>query len=801
MLIPLSWLRDYVDIDISVEELADKLTFSGTEVEAIIRSGECPDGVIVAEILEVQDHPDADKLKLCRVNTGAAEFSVVCGADNFEVGDKAAFAPPGTRLPGDLEIQTRKVRGEVSEGMLCAADEIGLSDDHSGIHLMERDAPVGTALSALLPEADTVLRLEVTWNRQDCLSIIGMAREVSALLGKSLKLPDIAYEEAGLPVKELVDIQIEDSERCGRYTARVLTEVSVTESPEWMQRRLHLCGVRPINNIVDITNYVMLECGQPLHAFDYDLVKDRSIVVRQAAAGESMTTLDGEKRDLASETLVIADGGGAVALAGIMGGDGSEIGEGTGSVLLESANFDAAGVHRSSVSLDISSESSHRFERGVDIELADWASSRAVSLLVAHAGGCAAKGGIDVYPGKPDPREVSCRFSRVRDLLGVQIGDPEILAIFQSLGMTAETIPDGSCVVKVPSFRGDIRIEADLIEEVARMHGLDQVPVAMPSAALGQGVDPHPPRKVARCRDQLIGLGLTEIMNYSYVSEDLLKAFGHHDALRTVVLPNPVSSEQSHLRRQLIPQIVESLGRNMSRQVDRAALFEIGRVFIARDGGEIKEEDRVAIGLMGPVGRSGFEARRAVENDEMFLWIKGIVEEICRNQNAVTVSFTPTNDVAMESGWAVELSINGRPCGMLGLISESIRSEWRISGAVGVAELDLAMLVATSLETVRIESVPVYPSVSRDIAIIIDESVRHEEILGAIRSAGPVELTEIILFDIFRNKRIGHGKKSMAYSLIYQSVERTLTDEEVNGYHRSVMDALQGQLDAEIREG
>ena len=488
-----------------------------------------------------------------------------------------------------------------------------------------------------------------------------------------------------------------------------------------------------------------------------------------------------------------------MALAGIMGGEGSEINDSTNTVLLESAQFDAPGVHRTSVAIGISSESSHRFERGVDIEGVEWASARAASLLAEHAGGAVCRGVVDVYPGKAEAHQIACRFARVRQLLGVEIEDAEILKILQSLDIGADDAGDGTFTVTVPSFRLDLSVEADVIEETARIHGLDNVPVAMPAAVLGEGVSDEPARKVSRCRDQLIALGLTEIMNYSYVSESLVSLFGGNPD-ECVVLPNPVSSEQSHLRSSLIPQVVESLGRNMSRQVDQAALFEIGRTFTPDEQGAIQEEDHLAIGLMGPVGRSGFEARDEVENEEMFLWIKGIVERLCDTQKIGNFEIVPVSHPGMQEGHAAIIQVPDKIFGLFGLVAESIRSEWRISSPVGVAEIDVPALIENALRSPSIESLPAYPSVSRDIAMIVPENVRHEDIQRTIREAGPAELTEIVLFDIFRSKRIGHGKKSMAYSLVYQSLERTLTDEEVNAHDRAVIDALQSRLDAEVRE-
>ena len=799
MKVPIGWLRDYVAVDAAPGEIAERLTFSGVEVEGIETVGSDWQGVVAGEILGVSPHPRADRLRLCRVADGRGELQVVCGADNFEVGDKVALACMGCTLPGGMKIRESKLRGEISRGMLCAEDELGLSDDHSGILLLPRETPAGTPLAEVLGPPETVLDLEITWNRPDCLSIAGIAREVAALFGAELRLPDTAVKESSVPVEDLAQVVIQAPDDCPRYTARVLQDVRIGPSPLWMQRRLSLCGVRPISNIVDVTNYVMLECGQPLHAFDYRLLSDRRIIVRRARPGESMATLDGTSRGLSEDMLVIADADQAVAVAGVMGGAGSEIRADTQTVLLESAVFSPPGIRRTSSRLGLSTESSHRFERGVDIGGAERWSRRAAGLMADLSGGSLARGVVDVYPGETLAREVSCRFGRLQSLVGVEVRPERAVSILASLELPVVRSDAESCTVSVPTFRPDIRIEADLIEEVARMVGLDQVPATVPQAHAAPEPDDRSARAMRACRATLIGLGLTEAMSYSFLSAPLLDMFGLDTPDQRVALPNPVSTDYAVMRSSLVPQLGESLARNLARQVHDVGLFEMGRVFLRNEKKAFVEQERVAIGLMGKMGRVALDRRRPVEAEEMFLWMKGILEALAAARRR-PISFEPAESACLEPGWAVAVSADGVPCGMMGLLCSRIRTDWRMAEPVAVAEVGLAALCRNALDVPAARPVPAYPAVDRDLAVIVDESVTHARILQVIRAAAPKELTDVELFDIFRAEGIGLGRKSLAYSLVYRSLERTLTDEDANGFHDRIRNSLKQELNAEIRE-
>ena len=804
---PLSWLKDYVDINETPQQVADRLTFAGIEVEGIETIGATYDRLIVAEVRAVDKHPNADKLSVCRVFDGNQELQVVCGAPNVKAGGKYPFAPAGVTMPDGMKIKQAKLRGVESSGMLCSEVELKLSDDHSGLMTLDPGLTPGTPLAEILGPPETVFDLEITPNRPDCLSIIGVARELAAMYRFRLKAPDLSdfrfqvsparnasHSDAGGGFSADTRIDVEDTDGCPRYTARLLKNVKIGPSPAWMQNRLKLAGIRPINNVVDITNYVMIECGQPLHAFDQTLLKEGRIVVRRARAGEKIATLDGIERELNPAMLVIADAAHPVAVAGVMGGAGSEIRETTQTVLLESACFKANDVRATSRKLGLSTESSYRFERGVDIGGVEWASRRAAALMAAHAGATIEPGVVDIYPSPPKPRTISCRFDTIRSVAGVGASDEEIAGIFRALELAVEKIDASSCTVIVPSFRGDLAAEVDLVEEFARVYGLDNIPTPTPRAQIDAG-DDSSSQAVAAIRSGLVSLGLQEILNYSLVSEKLLDLFDAGDKAERLVLPNPISADQTTLRTSLIPQMVETLGRNRAHQVERAALFELGRVF--RKSGE---EHHLCVGLMGPVGRGDLDQRRPVQAEEMFLWMKGLWERLAAVCGLGGYAFSASQRAWAAPGQCVAITVGNQPVAGIAIVHPAIRKEWRLTDPVAVLGARVEPLAAGVFRARTYKAIPPYPSVVRDIAMIVSDNVRNEDIERIIRKAAPAELERVQIFDIFSGKAIGPGRKSVAYSLTYRSGSRTLTDEEANGYHNHVKDALKQSLEIEIRE-
>jgi len=801
MKVPVSWLKEYVDFDVAPDELGQVLTMAGVEVEGIETVGSDYPGVVVGEVTSVEPHPAAGKLRVCRVNDGSGELDVVCGADNVGPGVKVPFAGVGAVLPCGMAVEEKSIRGTVSKGMLCAEDELGISDDHSGVMILSDEAKTGTPFVDVFGPPETVFDLEVTWNRPDCLSIIGIAREVAAALGTGIKRPAVEYAEDGGPVEESAVVTVEDAVGCPRYTGRVLAGVQIGPSPLWMRRRLLMCGIRPISNIVDITNYVLLECGHPLHAFDHSLLHDHTIIVRRGAEGEKLSMLDGIERDVAG-LLVIADSQRAVALAGVMGGEDSEIKDNTGTILLESACFHPPDIRRASSVLGLSTESSYRFERGVDVEGVDWASRRAAGLMVELAGAVAARGVVDVYARPHEERNVACRFEKARLLLGIYILPDEIVSILESLEFRVVARDDESCTVCVPSFRPDIEREADLVEEIARCHGLDQVPAAVPASQVDAGRhDERAATATAELRANLVSLGLNEIMNYSFLSPELLDAVPVDDPATRIVLPNPVNVDQSVLRNSLLPQMVTVIGRNVARQAPDLGLFELGRVFHGNGKGDHREELRLAIGLTGRAGRWGAVARKPATDEETFLWMKGIIEALCAAQRIPDLRVEPCRAAAFQDGWCVAVKAGGTPVGTAGLLGEEIRRSRRMAAPVAVAELLVEPLLERAFEVPAFAAVSPYPCVVRDMALVVADSVSHESIVKTIRECAPDELTGIELFDTFRGEGIGSGRKSLAYSLVYRSMTRTLTDEDANRYHEAIKDVLRNKLNAEIREG
>jgi phenylalanyl-tRNA synthetase beta chain len=804
MKVPVSWLNEYVDVsDLSVKELSDRLTFSGVEVEGIDEIGvTLDDHFVVGEVLTSEAHPNSDHLHVCKVSDGTQELQIVCGAPNCAAGIKVPLAKVGAVVPeGGFTIKQAKLRGVASFGMLCSARELKLSEDHAGLMVLDPALKAGTLMREVLPPPETVLDLEITWNRPDCLSIIGIAREFAAILKRPLRLPSVDFPECGEPVERFAKVIVEDQAKCPRYTARVMTGVKDGPSPAWMQRRLELCGVRAISLTVDVTNYVMLEYGQPLHAFDYRTLAERTIVVRCAKAGEKIKTLDGVERTLDPSMLVIADAAAPSAVAGIMGGAGSEIAVGTEHVLLESALFDPASTKFTATKLGLSTESSRRYERGVDPNLADWASRRAVALLVAHGQAQVAKGVIDVDARGFKHGEVTLRFKRAHAMIGVALPVEEMVGILTSLGLSVVKRDADAATFSIPSFRLDLTLEADLIEELARMHGLDAIPDVMPELTAVSTLDDRPFYARARCRQLVLGMGFSEAMHYSFLSAQELDAFDARGAARRAVLPNPVSADYGVLRDSLLPQLAGSLGRNASRQVESAGLFEMGRVFFVDADGKPGEEERVSLGMMGPFGRSAIDRRRAVSNEEALLWLKGAVETLVASLHAGTAGFARCEHPAMEAGWAVEITLNGETVGCMGLVSAALRHQWRMTSPMPLAELRLAPLLAGVSVVTAVKPVPQYPAVRRDIAFVSDTSVTHRDVVAAIRQAAPPELTGIELFDIFVSKEIGKGKRSMGYTLAFRSPDRTLTDQEVNAAFAKIVQALKSELSVEVREG
>ena len=801
MKIPLSWLKEYVDVDLPVGELVDKLVFSGIEVEGVEKVGGAPAGVVVAKVLDVANHPNSDHLHLCTVDYGAAERPViVCGAPNVEAGGTYPFAPLGTELPGGFKIEKRKVRGVESCGMLCAADELGIGSDHSGLMVLDSSLAAGTPLTAVLGEPETVLELEITPNRPDEISLIGVAREVSALTGAPLRLPDATLREDGGPVEAETRVEVEDTADCPRYSARVLKGVKVGPSPDWMKRRLEAAGIRSINNVVDITNYVMLETGQPLHAFDKARLAEGRIVVRHPRDGETITTLDGAERPLSPEMLVICDAEKPLAVAGVMGGEYSGIADTTTEVLLESASFRSAAIRSTSKKLGLQTDSAYRYMRGVGPDAVPLGSRRAARLLVELAGATLCKGAVDIYPAPKAPWTVTCRTAALRDLLGMDIPRPDVVRILASLGLEIVAEAEDAVTVRVPTFREDLTREADLVEEIIRIHGLKNLPPVRPFATVVEGADDLPYQAKRRLHETLAGFGLQQVMNYSFLSDALLDRFDPEGSPSRVRLSNPLTADHTVMRDALLPQVVENIGLNVSRQVAECAFFETGRVFRLAPDGTPTESDHLAIALFGPVGRTGLDKFAPVGELDMYLWLKGLWTQLADTLNLRGACLRPADRPWGAAGRGMEITIAGKPAGWLGLLNPDIAAKWRIHSPVGVLEVEQTPLLKDVNTLRKLSPPPAYPSTRRDVALIVDASVRHEQVLKIAKKAAPPELEKIELFDIYEGKNLS-GRKSLAYAFTYRSAKGTLTDAQANAFQQKINDALKTQLPAEIREG
>ncbi|SMB98960.1 phenylalanyl-tRNA synthetase beta subunit [Thermanaeromonas toyohensis ToBE] len=806
MRVPYSWLKEYVEIELSPEELAQKLTMAGLPVENIINLHPGFSGVVAGKIIAIEEHPHADHLKVCQVDVGGKYLQVVSGAPNMAVGQWVAVALEGARLPGGREIRRATFRGVDSFGMLCSAQELGLDtslvapEDREGIITLPPDAPLGQDVARVLGLEEIVLELEVTTNRADCLSILGVAREVAALTGAPVKEPNVDLREENPPVVELASIEIEAPDMCGRYVARVVRNVTIGPSPGWMQARLRACGMRPINNIVDITNYVMLEMGQPLHAFDYDLLKGKKIIVRRAKRGEKIVTLDGQERVLEENLLVIADKERAVAVAGVMGGLETEVTRQTRNILIESAHFDGVAIRRASRYLSLRSEASLRFERSVNIEGAPRAADRAAELMQKLAGGSIAHGRLDCYVARKSPVTIRFRPERVNYFLGTELSREEIKEILERLKLKVKEKSPDTWQVEVPSTRGDLTQEIDLVEEVARLYGYDRIPITIPPGVV-------PGEKKSRRQvweeagqEAAVACGLTQVITYSFINPkiwDILRLPPGHKWRRTVVLQNPLREEQSILRTTLLPGLLEVAARNANRRVMPVAIFELGRVFIPQ-GNELPQEPLRLAGLVMGTRERGWDWP-PVEMD--FYYLKGVVEEILERVRVPKVRWEPTTAYPfLHPGRSAEIWVYRDAIGFAGELHPDVLSAFDLPARAYIFELDWEILMELAGGIPAYQPLPKFPAVERDLAVVVSEEVPSEKVREVILAAAGPYLKECRLFDLYRGQQIGEGKKSLAFTLSFQREDRTLTDVEVNSIMQEIEKELGRRVGAVLRQ-
>lgn len=809
MKVTLNWLKQYVDFSWSPEELGERLTLLGMEVEGVHKIAGDFQQIVVAQVITRNQHPNADRLSVCSVNDGTGERQIVCGAQNFKAGDKVPLALPGAVMPtapGEppFVIKVGKIRGCESHGMMCSAKELGLAEDAEGLLLLPPDAKVGQPFAEHLGRSgsDVVYDLEITPNRPDWNSVIGIAREISALTGNPLHLPatDLPESPEAPAVTDLVDVELLAPELCPRYTARVLLGVQVGPSPDWLKATLEKVGLRSINNIVDVTNYVMLESGQPLHAFDYHLIahgaaKKSRIIVRPAAEGESFTTLDSQARKLNAQMLLIADESKGIALAGLMGGANTEIQSQTKDVLLESAYFKPQTIRATSKVLGLKTDASYRFERGADIGIADWASRRAAQLILQVAGGRVARGVVDAFPQPPQPKTIALRAQKTRAVLGIDIPQATQSAGLRGLGLTIVSSSETETRYQIPSFRVDLKREHDLIEEVGRLYGIDKIPATPPRGGVGSHPYDSVHDQIAEVRRVLTGLGLDEAQGQTLIARTSAERVAPSSSL--VALAYPLSSDMDVLRPSLLPGLLDSFRHNLNRQNHDLALFEVGRVFVQNQG-QIKEERRVAIALTGARSSSFWTgAEREAKRDIYDL--KGLLEDILQQlglRGVNVVRRTEPSEFYLESA---SLQLGKLSVGEFGQLSPLLAKRYDLRDGVFLAELSLDLLLAKRNPAKSFKTLPAFPSIRRDIAMLVPEAVTHDAVLSAVRQTKPANLESIELFDVFRGKSLPAGQKSMAYAFTYRAADRTLTDAEVNGAHDKLVAQFQTGLGATLR--
>lgn len=798
MRVSLNWLREFVDIEVSPEDLAHQMTMLGMEIESIDRPGEDISNVYIGRILEIRPHPNADKLVVCRTDVGRGEpLQIVCGARNMQEGDLVPTAVVGARLPGGVEIGRRKMRGLESQGMMCSAKELGLGKDHEGLLILPQSLAIGADAKQLLGLDDVIFEIEVTPNRGDWASMLGVARELAAFYGRPLRVPDIHLRESEQPVDRLSSVTINDPIRCRRYIGRVISDIGSAATPLWMAQRLAFAGQRTVNAVVDITNYVLLETGHPLHAFDFDRLEENRIVVRRARNGEVIRTIDGERRSLRDDMLVIADAANPVAIAGIMGGMDSEVGESTRTVFLESAWFDPSSVRRTARSLGMNTEASTRFQRGADPEMAAFAADRAAQLIAEICGGVVAAGVLDEYPNPIPLAEVTLRHERTNKLLGIRIPIDRQRSILEQLRFSICEVNDSQCVVRVPSWRHDVGQEADLIEEIARLYGFDNITASIPVVHKSEVVLAPEELVIRKLRRYLVGLGLTEMMCLTFSSSDALRKAGLDEQTAQMVrLQNPLSSNSSGMRTTMLTSMLEAVSLNIRRGRQRVCAFELGHVYHDEKGLECPiEKPRLGIVLSG----LRHEPHWGMEKVSFDIFdIKGIFEAVADFFGADPIWETDPFGV-FEEKYSGIAKIESGPIGRFGAVKQSILHPLEVDQPVFLAEVFLENLVTLPKKTRAFLAPSQYPPSRRDMALLVDTAITAGEILNAAKAAGGDILKSATIFDVYAGDRIPSGKKSVGLAFQFQSDARTLTDKDTQQAWDRIYRTLTERYHVELR--
>lgn len=805
MLVSYEWLSQYVDLEgISPEDIAEEMNRTGIEVEVIYTRDPGVNGVVVGEVLAVEPHPEADRLNICTVNVGKGQLlQIVCGAKNVAAGQRVPVALIGAKLPGGVHIKKAKLRGVESHGMICSAKELGFPDkvlmkeQTEGIFVLEPDAPVGMDIKEYLSMDDQVIELQLTPNRSDCLGMWGVAHEVAAIFDRELRLPVISEQvpsEAGTGV----EVVVESVEDCPFYAAQVVGNLEVGPSPQWMQNRLISAGIRPINNIVDITNYVMLETGQPLHAFDFDKIANGQILVRRANDGEKIVTLDDVERECDPEMLLVTDGQEPLAVAGVMGGASSEVTKETKTVLLEAAFFNPLTVRQTSKNLGLRSEASTRFEKGVDPEQILPALYRAVQLLRQLCGGVVSSDASVHKAGDVEEVTISLRHERLVNLLGVQISPDEVMDIFRRLRLPA-ALENDVYQVQIPTRRPDLMMEVDLVEEVARLYGYDRIPATLPWGQQLPGALTKEQKLRRDARHMLRELGLNEVVTYSLTSDEAEQEIASLYDLQPIRVAMPMSKEHAVLRTTLLPQLIKVAAYNVHRGNERVQLFEVGKVYLTQEETltDLPEERlQLAALIAGPKAASIWKTPQV--DAQNFYELKGILESVLERFGVRDAEYQAADLNGFHPGRTALCVVEDEVIGVLGQLHPKLSKEYDLSEPV-VLQLDLEKLLKKDLQVIY-EPIPRYPAVTRDLAVTVDENVPAGRIEAGIRKVAGELLESVTLFDVFTGEQIGEGKKSVAYSLVFRTNERTLTDEEVHQIHERIVHYLTEQFGAQLRQ-
>ena len=794
MLVPLKWLRDYVDIDIDTQEFADMMTMTGSKVEKVDFFGKETNGVEVCKILEIEQHPDADRLKVTKVEVANGEIlQIVTNATNIKVGDYVPVARISAVLPGDFKIKKGKLRGVLSEGMFCGAEELTIPsafvEDHKkdGIYILDHQDSfeLGMDVRDVLGINDALIEFEITSNRPDCRSIIGIAREAAVTLGKELKYPEIKVQACDEEMSFEIDIQ---TDLCKRYCGRVVKDVKVGPSPYWMQRKLIEAGMRPISNIVDITNYVMLELGQPLHAFDLDDIKYNKMTVKMAEEGEKFTTLDGVERTLTSDMLVIGNQDKTLDLAGIMGGENSEIKDTTTSIFIEGASFAKENIRATSKKLGLRTEASSRFEKGIDINLAEEAVNRACQLIEELGCGTVLNGMLDYYPQKEEVQKVTVNPVRINKLLGVNVPMDQFINILESLEFKCNLVSSEVLELEVPTFRLDITEDADILEEIARIYGYNNIPSASLEGNATAGVKTEKQKFIDNVKSNSIACGLNEILTYSFVSPrgvDKINLPADDEKRNFVKIMNPLGEETSVMRTTLIPNMLDVISTNISHKVEEVSAFECGNTFIPQEGLPI-ETKKYCVGMYG--------------KEVDFFVLKGVIESVLNNVGLKGYEIEPeTTNLTFHPGRCAKIVYNNIYIGTFGELHPDVIENYNLGQRVYVAEINIDTVFENLNLTKSYNPLPKYPSTSRDIALIVKDEVFVKQIEDIIKANGEDLVESYKLFDVYKGAQIEEGHKSIAYSITYRSKDKTLTDEDVAKVHEKILSELSEKLNANLR--